>query len=56
VLGAGTFLGIQVMPDNFEPWIVMILPAGAFIVLGFWLLVFTWLQERRRKPEEMVMA
>jgi len=34
VLGAGTFLGHQVMGAWFEPWIIMILPAGAFITLG----------------------
>ncbi len=34
ILGAGTFLGYQVMGPWFKPWIVMILPAGAFITLG----------------------
>ncbi len=34
ILGAGTFLGYQVMGPWFKPWIIMILPAGAFITLG----------------------
>ncbi len=34
VLGAGTLLGAQVMGSWFKPWIIMILPAGAFITLG----------------------
>jgi electron transport complex protein RnfE len=34
ILGAGTFLGYQVMGHWFKPWIIMILPAGAFIALG----------------------
>jgi electron transport complex protein RnfE len=34
ILGAGTFLGYQVMGPWFTPWIIMILPAGAFITLG----------------------
>jgi electron transport complex protein RnfE len=34
ILGMGTFLGIQVMGSWFKPWIIMILPAGAFITLG----------------------
>ena len=34
VLGSGTFLGYQVMGAWFKPWIIMILPAGAFITLG----------------------
>lgn len=34
ILGAGTFLGIQVLGPWFKPWIIMLLPAGAFIALG----------------------
>jgi electron transport complex protein RnfE len=34
LLGAGTFLGYQVLGSWFKPWIIMILPAGAFITLG----------------------
>jgi len=34
ILGAGTFLGYQVMGAWFKPWTIMILPAGAFLTLG----------------------
>lgn len=34
LLGAGTFFGHQVMGHWFKPWIIMILPAGAFLTLG----------------------
>ncbi len=34
ILGAGTFLGHQVMGPWFKPWIIMILPPGAFLALG----------------------
>lgn len=34
VLGAGTILGMPVMPASYNPLIIMILPAGAFLVLG----------------------
>lgn len=34
IIGSGTILGYQVMPQVFETWIVMILPAGAFLTLG----------------------
>lgn len=34
ILGAGTFFGFQVMGPWFNPWIIMILPAGAFLTLG----------------------
>jgi Na+-transporting NADH:ubiquinone oxidoreductase subunit D len=39
VLGFGTLLGFQVMPDSFEKWVVMAAPAGAFFLLG----IFLWI-------------
>ena len=48
LLGSGTFAGIPVLPESFEPWTIMILPGGAFFVLGGWLLLFNWLRERKR--------
>jgi electron transport complex protein RnfE len=47
VLGYGTFLNFPVMGPNFEPWIIMILPAGGFFTLGFILLGFGWWEERK---------
>ena len=35
VLGIGTFFDIQLFGPNFEPWVVMVLPAGGFLTLGF---------------------
>jgi H+/Na+-translocating ferredoxin:NAD+ oxidoreductase subunit E len=32
--GAGTFMGLTVLPSSYDPLIVMILPSGAFLVLG----------------------
>jgi len=34
ILGSGTFFGHQVMGPWFKPWIIMLLPPGAFITLG----------------------
>ena len=51
VLGNGTFAGIPVFGESFEPWIVMILPGGAFFVLGGWLLLFSWLKQRKKQTE-----
>ncbi len=48
ILGAGTFFGYQVMGAWFEPWIIMILPPGAFITLGI-LLAIALHVERRAK-------
>ena len=47
VLGYGSFLGYPVMGDSFEPWIIMILPAGGFFTMGFILLGFAWWEERK---------
>jgi electron transport complex protein RnfE len=37
ILGMRTFFGRAVLGEGFEPWIVMLLPPGAFITLGFFL-------------------
>jgi electron transport complex protein RnfE len=50
VLGNGTFLGIPLFGDAFEPWIIMILPPGGFFTLGLLLLAFAWWEERKRVP------
>lgn len=47
ILGNGTILGFQLFADNFQPWVVMILPPGGFFVLGAWLLLFAWLKQRK---------
>ncbi len=47
LLGNGTLAGVSVFGPDFEPWIIMILPPGAFFVLGGWLLLFNWLRERQ---------
>jgi len=48
ILGAGTFLGYTVMGAWFKPWIIMILPAGAFLTLGI-LLGIALVIERKTK-------
>ena len=47
VLGNGSILGVPLFGGNFEPWIVMILPPGGFLTLGFWLLGLNWWQRRQ---------
>ena len=53
VLGSGTFADVPVFGPQFEPWVVMILPGGAFFVLGAWLLLFNWMRERKKQQEEV---
>ncbi len=47
VLGAGTLFGFSLFGPNFQPWVVMVLPPGGFIVLGGWLLLFSALKRRK---------
>ncbi|MBW2713301.1 MAG: electron transport complex subunit E [Deltaproteobacteria bacterium] len=49
VLGNGTFLGFPLFGPNFEPWVVMILPAGGFLTLGFIMLGFGYFEERKAR-------
>ncbi len=47
ILGAGSLFGISLFGDQFQPWVVMVLPAGGFLVLGTWLLLFDWIKQRQ---------
>ncbi|MFB0516140.1 MAG: electron transport complex subunit RsxE [Candidatus Neomarinimicrobiota bacterium] len=49
ILGSGTFLSLQVLGDWFQPWLVMILPPGAFLALGLLIGLSNWINERRAK-------
>jgi electron transport complex protein RnfE len=57
VLGAGSFLGVRLFGDAYEPWVFMILPPGGFLTLGMLLLAKSWWYARRARatePEELV--
>lgn len=47
ILGNGTIFGASIMPDNFEPWIIMILPPGGFFTIALLLAFMAWVKERR---------
>ncbi|GAA4842448.1 electron transport complex subunit E [Algivirga pacifica] len=49
LLGSGSIFGWQLMMDNFQTWIIMILPAGGFFTLALWLLLFNGLQLKKSK-------
>lgn len=49
ILGYGSFLGVPLFGPEFEPWIIMILPAGGFFALGFILLGFGWWEARKEE-------
>jgi electron transport complex protein RnfE len=61
LLGSGSLLGVRVLGDGFEPWIIMILPPGGFFTLGVVLLLLAGWKERgvkrpqpRRWPHQVV--
>lgn len=51
IIGSRTILGYQVLPNGFEPWLIMILPAGAFLTLGL-LMGFANMYIERKKNSE----
>ncbi len=54
ILGAGSLFGFSLFGDNFQPWVVMVLPAGGFLVLGCWLLLFDWYNLKQARAEAEV--
>ncbi len=51
LLGTGALFGFDLFGPQFQPWVVMVLPPGGFLVLGAWLLLFDWLKQRREQKQ-----
>ena len=49
ILGDGALFGIKLFSENFDPWIIMILPPGGFLTLGLILLIFNWFAVRKEQ-------
>ncbi|MDO3378151.1 electron transport complex subunit RsxE [Geoalkalibacter halelectricus] len=49
LLGAGTLLGVTLLGGGFQPFLLMILPPGAFITLGFLLAGMNRLEAARSR-------
>ena len=58
ILGVGAFFDIPLFGPNFEPWVVMVLPAGGFLTLGFIILAMGYVAQRKqaRKAGEEATA
>ena len=52
ILGVGAFLGVPMFGPNFEPWVIMVLPAGGFLTLGFILLAMGVFEQRKKTKDE----
>ena len=55
LLGAGTILGYDVMGPHFEPWVIMVLPPGGFLMIALLLIGKNWwaLRQAAPKPERL---
>ncbi|MDM8568055.1 electron transport complex subunit E [Thiotrichales bacterium HSG1] len=56
ILGNGSLFGISLFGPNFEPWVVMLLPPGGFIMLGLILLFFNWLKQKKDNLVEQLAS
>lgn len=50
LLGNGTFAGLQIMPQSYQPILFFILPPGGFLVFGLFISLNIWLKKRMQKP------
>jgi electron transport complex protein RnfE len=48
ILGAGTFLGMPLFGESFEPVLMMILPPGGFLVYGLSIAAFNKITSPRK--------
>jgi len=46
LLGSGAVFGYSVLPAGFTNWVIMVLPAGAFLTLGMLVGVFNIINEK----------
>jgi electron transport complex protein RnfE len=51
LLGNGSLLGYDVMGPSFEPWVIMILPPGGFLMIGCLLMARNWWTSRAAATE-----
>lgn len=49
IIGVGSIFGFDILGPGYENWIIMILPAGAFITLGLLMALFNWLSQRKNE-------
>jgi electron transport complex protein RnfE len=54
LLGSGSLLGVRIVPDGFEPWVVMALPPGGFFTIAFILLGLNAWVRRGDRDEQAV--
>ncbi|MDD2233597.1 MAG: electron transport complex subunit RsxE [Desulfitobacteriaceae bacterium] len=53
VLGNGTFLGFSVFGQAYDPALIMILPPGGFILIGYLVALFKMINDSREKRQRI---
>jgi electron transport complex protein RnfE len=48
LMGSGYLLGFNIMGENFKPVLLLILPPGAFLVIGLYMGFLNWLDVRKK--------
>ena len=56
VLGSGSLFGADLFGPHFEPWVVMVLPPGGFLVTGVLLLLFAKVAAARQRAAARVQG
>lgn len=51
LLGSGSLLGVPLLGQGFEPWVIMALPPGGFFTIGFLLLGLNAWKQRKGRGE-----
>ena len=52
ILGMGSWFGVQLLPEAFPRWGLMVMPPGAFVTLGLLLGLVTWMSQRRARARD----
>jgi len=47
LLGFGTLFNINILGEGWEPWVVMVMAPGAFLVLGLYIWILRTIQDKR---------
>ena len=56
ILGSGSVFGFALLGDWFTPWMVMILPPGAFLTLGILIALANWYNDPSRSKDKGVVS
>lgn len=56
LLGSGSLFGVNVLGPAFEPWVLMVMPAGGFLTLGLVLLLLGWYGTLKARRAEAAVA